>query len=650
MNLRTCRTSTRSHTMSPTFLHHIPHHITHRLLRLLAIIALLTGLTSGLLVPGAAAAAPGEFSAPIGGNSFLPPHLAFKPSATALSNDRIEVRFDIQPGYYLYRDKLAIEATGLVPADVKITASELMPGVQKDDPNFGVTEIYTEPLVWPVTVTGGQRPLTLTLSVRYQGCASQGICYPPEVALLPVTLPVATDLASSETSPASVPEGQNGIHEIARNLDEGAIWINLLLFLGAGIGLAFTPCMLPMMPIVATVVLGRHDAAHPLSHLRGFLLALAYVLGMALTYAVAGVFAGLTGTLVSGLLQNPWVLGSFALIYVVLAGAMLGLYSLQLPNALQGKLAQESSRVHGGSLPTAFILGALSALIVGPCVAAPLAGALLYIGQTGNAVLGGGLLFVMAFGMGLPLLAMGASAGTLVIKTGPWMETIKKAFGFILLGTAWWILSPVLPDNVFIGGFGLLAIMAGVLLKAFERLPERSHLQSRLGKGLGIILVALGLAWLAGALGGATRLDRPLSPFIAGDTAATPTLAPLPMARVTTISALDAALRDSRRPAFIDVYADWCVSCKEFEHDTLGDPAVRKALESFTLIRVDVTASDAEARTLLQRFGLFGPPGMVFYAPGGRLLHDATLAGYVGPEAFLKQLKRVQGLAEKTGN
>lgn len=623
--------------------------LSRTLSRLLAALALVAGLLSGLLVPVAAVAAPGEFSAPAGG-SFLPPHLAFKPSATGLKSDQIEVRFDIQPGYYLYRSKLAIETTGLIPADVKITAGELPPGIQKDDPNFGVTEIFTEPLTWLVTVNGGQRPLTLTLSVRYQGCASQGICYPPEIAVLPVTLPVAIDVAPSETAPGSVVEDQNGIHEIARSLDEGTLWLNLLLFLGAGIGLAFTPCMLPMMPIVATVVLGRHDAAHPLSHLRGFLLALAYVLGMALTYALAGVFAGLTGTLVSGLLQNPWVLTTFALVYVVLAGAMLGLYNLQLPNALQGRLAQESSRVHGGSLPTTFVLGALSALIVGPCVAAPLAGALLYIGQTGNGLLGGGLLFALAFGMGMPLLVMGASAGTLVIKTGPWMETIKKAFGFILLGTAWWIVSPVLPDNVFIGGFGILAITAGVLLKAFERLPERSHLPSRLGKALGITLVALGLAWLAGALGGATRLDRPLSPFIAGDAASAPALTPLQMMRVTTITALDAALRDSQQPAFIDVYADWCVSCKEFERDTLGDPAVRKALESFTLIRVDVTASDAEARHLLQRFGLFGPPGMVFYAPGGRLLHDATLAGYVAPEAFLKQLKRVQRLAEKTGN
>lgn len=598
-----------------------------------------------------ALSAPGDFSSPNGGMSFLPPHLAFKPSVTPLNSEQLEVRFDIQPGYYLYRSKLGVEPTGLLPADVKVTASELPPGTQKDDPNFGATEIYTEPLAWPVTVHGGQRPLTLTLAVRYQGCASQGICYPPETALLPVTLPVPSELAPPEAAPpVAGAEGQNGIHEIARSLDEGTLWLNLLLFLGAGIGLAFTPCMLPMMPIVATVVLGRHDAAHPLTHLRGFLLALAYVFGMALTYALAGVFAGLTGTLASGLLQNPWVLGSFALIYVVLAGAMLGLYNLQLPNALQGKLAQESGRVHGGSLPTAFVLGALSALIVGPCVAAPLAGALLYIGQTGNALLGGSLLFAMAFGMGIPLLAMGGSAGTLVIKTGPWMETIKKAFGFILLGTAWWILSPVLPDSIFMGGFGVLAITAGVLLKAFERLPERSHLPSRLGKALGITLVALGLAWLAGALGGATRLDRPLSPFIAGNNTAFTEAAPLPMTRIATVAALDAALRDTQKPVFIDVYADWCVSCKEFERDTLGDAAVRSELNAFTLIRVDVTASDDESRNLLQRFGLYGPPGMVFYAPGGRLLLDATLAGYVGPEGFLKQLKRVLRLAEKTGN
>jgi thiol:disulfide interchange protein DsbD len=605
--------------------------------------------TIALLVAAPLAiAGPGDFPTMPGGLNFLPPHLAFKPSATAQSSEQIEARFDIQPGYYLYRNKIAIESTGLLPADVRVTTGELPPGIQKDDPNFGPTEIYTEPLSVPVKISGGQRPLTLTLSVRYQGCASQGICYPPEVALLPVTLPTVDATPVAEEPTPVVGEAQNGVHEIARSLDQGDLWLNLLLFFGAGIGLAFTPCMLPMMPIVATVVLGRHDAAHPLSHLRGFMLALAYVLGMALTYALAGVFAGLSGTLISGVLQNPWVLGSFALVYVVLAGGMLGFYNLQLPNALQGKLAEESNRVHGGSLPAAVILGALSALIVGPCVAAPLAGALLYIGQTGNALLGGCLLFIMAFGMGIPLLAMGASAGTLVIKTGPWMETIKKAFGFILLGTAWWILAPVLPDGIVMAGFGVLAITAGVLLKALERLPERTQLSRRLGKALGVVFVALGLAWLAGAFGGATRLDRPLSPFIASAHIKTTDAEPLPMARVTTIAALDAALRDTRKPAFIDVYADWCVSCKEFERDTLGDPAVRQALDVFTLIRVDVTASDAEAQSLLKRFGLYGPPGMVFYAPGGRLLLDATLAGYVGPEDFLKQLKRVQTLAEKT--
>lgn len=615
-----------------------------RLLLMIVLVAL--GITTTLITPLAHAAS-GDFSLAPGSNTFLPPQVAFKPSATAINNTQIEVRFDTQPGYYLYRSKLAVEATGLIPADVRMSASGLPPGQQKDDPNFGPTEIYSDPLIWPVTITGGQRPLTLTLSVRYQGCASQGVCYPPEVALLPVTLPVQDAQASPPPALTSVTPAENGIHEIARSLDQGALWLNLLLFFGAGIGLAFTPCMLPMMPIVATVVLGRHDAAHPLSHLRGFSLALAYVLGMALTYALAGVFAGLSGTLVSGLLQNPWVLGSFALIYVVLAGAMLGLYNLQLPNSLQGKLAQESSRVHGGSLSAGFVLGALSALIVGPCVAAPLAGALLYIGQTGNGFLGGSLLFAMAFGMGLPLLAMGASAGTLVIKTGPWMETIKKAFGFILLGTAWWILAPVVSESVLMGGFGILAIAAGVLLKALERLPERAQLPSLLGKALGVILVAMGLAWLAGALGGATRMDRPLAPFTTSVDTPNAELPPLEMPRVTAIAALEAALRDSRKPAFIDVYADWCISCKEFERDTLGNPIVRQTLEAFTLIRVDVTASDAESRNLLQRFGLYGPPGMVFYAPGGRLLHDATLAGYVGPEAFLKQLKRVQALATK---
>ena len=591
-------------------------------------------------------AAPGNF-----GGAFLPPTEAFRPSVEATDSNQIRIRFDIQPGYYLYRDKLSVEPTGLLPADVKVVPGSLPTGIQKDDPNFGMTEIYQDPIDWPVQINGGPRPFNLTVSVRYQGCASQGICYPPEVALLVVSMPAAapteTSLPTSDGKPITTgPE--NGITEIARSLDQGVLWLNLLLFFGAGIGLAFTPCMLPMMPIVATVILGRHDAAHPISHARGFMLALFYVLGMAITYSVAGVFAGLSGTLISGILQNPWVLGSFALVYVALAGAMLGLYTLQLPSAFQGKLAEESQRLHGGSLPAVFVLGALSALIVGPCVAAPLAGALLYIGQTGNGLFGGLLLFALAFGMGIPLLAMGASAGTLVPKTGPWMESIKKAFGFILLATAWWIVSPVLPGPVTLGGFGVLAMVAAVLLRAVDRLPPRAPLSERLGKALGLILAVLGLVWIIGALAGGTRLDQPLSPLTSTTSVTTPEAAPLAMTTVRTAEALDAALRDSLKPAFIDVYADWCVSCKEFEHDTLGNAAVRDALNAFTLIRVDVTASDEAARTLLKRFGLYGPPGMVFYAPGGRLLHDATLAGYVGPEAFLKQLIHVRALAGKT--
>lgn len=603
------------------------------------------GIFCGALFVGTVSvAAPDSFS-----GAFLPPAQAFRPAVEAISSDQLKVHFDVQPGYYLYKTKLAIEPTGLMPADVQLIPGTLPAGLTKDDPNFGPTEIYQEPIDWPVQLRGGQRPFNLTLSVRYQGCASQGICYPPEVALLTVTLPAAapTEEVAPPNLTAQPPQPVNGISEIARSLDEGMLWLNLLIFFGAGIGLAFTPCMLPMMPIVVTVILGRHDAAHPISHSRGFMLALFYVLGMAITYSVAGVFAGLSGTLVSGLLQNPWVLTCFALMYVVLAGAMLGFYTLQLPNALQGKLAEGSQRLHGGSLPAVFGLGALSALIVGPCVAAPLAGALLYIGQTGNGLLGGLLLFCLAFGMGVPLLAMGASAGTLVPKTGPWMESVKKAFGFILLGTAWWIVSPALPGTVTLGGFGVLAVLAAILLRAIDRLPDRAPLSSRLGKAIGVISLIVGMAWIVGALAGGTRLDQPLSPFTNNTPQSIGQIAPLPMTTVTTLESLENALRDSQKPVFIDVYADWCVSCKEFEHDTLGDPAVRQALEAFTLIRVDVTASDEAARTLLKRFGLYGPPGMVFYAPGGRLLHDATLAGYVGPEAFLKQLEHVRTIARK---
>lgn len=588
-------------------------------------------------------------------NAFLPPSQAFKPSVEAVNSDQIRIHFDTQPGYYLYRNKLSVEATGLIPADVQLEPTTLPNGIQKDDPNFGTLEIFPDPIDWSIRIKGGQRPLTLDLSVRYQGCASQGICYPPEISLLSVALPAPVTVTTNtepdhSTNPATISTTTaptNGITEIARSLDEGMLWLNLLIFFGAGIGLAFTPCLLPMMPIVVTVIFGRHDTEHPITHTKGFLLALSYVLGMAITYSAAGVFAGLSGTLISGVLQSPWILGSFALLYVLLAGAMLGFYTLQLPNSLQGILAQRSQHIHGGSMPAVFLLGAFSSLIVGPCVAAPLAGALLYIGQTGNAFLGGLLLFVLALGMGVPLLVMGASAGTLAPKTGPWMESIKKAFGFILLGTAWWILSPVVPGSVTLGGFGVLAVFGAILLRAIDRLPPRASLASRLGKAVGVIFLAAGLTWIVGALAGGTRIDQPLNTLMAKDPAPENQIQPLALTTVNSLDALENILRESHQPVFIDVYADWCVSCKEFEHDTLDNPAVRKALQSFTVVKVDVTASDDVARSLLNRFGLYGPPGMVFYAPGGRLLHDATLAGYVGPDAFLKQLEHVINLANK---
>lgn len=346
----------------------------------------------------------------------LPPTVAFKPAARALDGQTIEVRFEIAKGYYLYRNKFRFAVT---PDSVQL-GSPLMPkGKEKIDEIFGNVEVYyKEALIRLPVERNSSGPLPLILTLTSQGCADAGVCYPPQKQTLSVELP----------DPAMAPAASTGDESgrIAQLLRNAELWLAVASFFGFGLLLSLTPCLFPMLPILSGIIVGSGRDGHGVSHSRGFALALVYVLGMALIYALAGVVAGLTGTLLSAALQNPWALGGFALIFVVLSFSMFGFYELQLPTFLQSKVAEEAAHIKGGSLPGVAVMGALSAIIVGPCVAAPLAGALLYIGQTGDALLGGLALFCMALGMGVPLLVLGFSAGTLLPKSGPWMEAVKK--------------------------------------------------------------------------------------------------------------------------------------------------------------------------------------------------------------------------------
>lgn len=572
------------------------------------------------------------FTALAHAEEFLDPAVAFKPAVRAIDGRTLEISYEIAKGYYLYRDKFRFVADG----DAASLGEPVFPkGKEKDDDNFGKVEVYYKSVAVRVPVERkASGTLALTLKVTSQGCADAGVCYPPQTQALAVELP---DPASAPAAPAGAGDGDES-GTIAATLKHAGFWTSLALFFIAGLGLSLTPCVFPMIPILSGIIAGQGQRS---SHARGFWLALAYVLGMAVTYAAAGVAAGLTGTLISSALQNPWVLGAFALVFVVLSFSMFGFYELQLPVALQSKLSEESGHLQGGRGVGVFLMGALSALIVGPCVAAPLAGALLYIGQTGDAVLGGSALFAMALGMGAPLIAVGVAGGSLLPKTGPWMEGVKKAFGVLLLATAVWLVSPVVPPVAAMLAWAALLIIPAIYLHALDPLPPTAKGWHRFWKGIGIVMLLTGAALLIGALAGSRDPLQPLAGLRGGAVAAES--ARLPFEPVRSVAELDARLAAVDRPVMLDFYADWCVSCKEMEKFTFADPAVRARLAGFTLLKADVTANGADDKALLARFGLFGPPGIIFFDPRGKEIAGVRVVGYQDAASFLRSLDRAAG-------
>jgi thiol:disulfide interchange protein DsbD len=576
----------------------------------------------------------------------LAPEQAFRFSAKAIDADTIEARWQIVDGYYMYRDKFKFVLEGGT-----LGTAKLPPGKMKEDDLFGKVETYRKEvkILLPVKATGA-----VTLKAVSQGCWDGGICYPPlnqdaklELAAAtgapgsaaPQAMPVAAAPAPTPAAPAAAaaaaPADESS--RIAGLFKGDNLALVLVSFFGFGLLLSLTPCVFPMIPILSGIIVNH---GHAVSHLRAFVLSLAYVLGMAVTYAAVGVAAGLSGTLLSAALQNAWVLGSFALVFVVLSLSMFGFYELQMPAALQSRVSDTANR-QGGSLPAIALMGALSALIVGPCVAAPLAGALLYIAQTGNAVLGGAALFVMALGMGLPLLLVGAFSRSLLPKSGPWMDGVKNFFGVVMLATALWLVSPVIPMWLQMLGWALLMVVPAIYLHALDPLPPHAHAFQRLGKGLGVALLVGGAAMLIGVLGGARDPLQPLG-FLRGATAA---VSPAPtFERVATVERLDARLAEAKsagKAVMLDFYADWCVSCKEMERFTFADPKVAARMKQLVLLQADVTANTGADAALLKRFGLFGPPGIIFWDAAGRELLDLRVVGFQPAETFLPTLERV---------
>ncbi|MDI4633077.1 protein-disulfide reductase DsbD [Pelomonas sp. V22] len=572
-------------------------------------------------------------------DDFLEPEQAFKLSVKAIDAGNVEVRYEIAPGYYMYREQFRVEANGAT-----LGAPVLPAGKTKFDETFNKTvEIYREQLLVRVPVTQAAGPFKL--SVTGQGCADKGLCYPPQTTTVELRLPdasaapAATPVAAQQQSSQAPIAGSSESSRLDAALQSGQFWTVIGVFFVAGLLLSLTPCVLPMLPILSSIIVGEGARA---SRGRSFLLALSYSLGMALVYTALGVAAGLAGEGLAAALQKPWVLALFATALVVFSLSMFGVYELQLPSSMTGGLSSASQKLPAGHFAGVFVMGGVSALIVSPCVAAPLAGALVYLSQTRDVLLGGGALFALACGMSVPLLLLGASAGALLPRAGAWMDGVKHFFGMLLLGVALWTVQPVLPASLAQALWGALLIASAAMLGLFEHGHASGRPRTWLRKTAAVVALVYGLLQLLGAAAGGTDPLKPLAGLaMARAEAGSPSGRGLAFQPVRSLAELDAAVANAGRPVMLDFYADWCVSCKEMERYTFSDASVRKRLEGALLLKADVTANNADDKELLKRFKLFGPPGTIFFDAQGQELKAARVIGYQDAQRFNSTLDAV---------
>jgi thiol:disulfide interchange protein DsbD len=568
-------------------------------------------------------------------NPYLPPDEAYILSVDSTADNGARLHWDIANGYYLYRDKIHVAVVS--PSTVQIAGLETPAGTIKEDEYFGKMEIYHNQVDATVSFTRqATAAVPVTLKIGYQGCAEGGFCYPPLSKQIDITLPAMAAGADNAPAAGGGPLSEQDL--IADQLGGDQAWLTALGLFGVGLLLAFTPCIFPMIPILSSIIVGEGENV---TTRRAFTLSLIYVLAMALTYTVAGVFAGLFGENLQALLQSPWSIIPFSLLFIVLALSMFGFYELQLPQSWQTRLNEMSNRQSRGKFIGVAIMGALSALIVGPCVAAPLAGVLIYIGLSGDAVTGGFSLFMMSLGMGLPLLIVGTSAGKLMPRAGAWMTTIKAIFGVMLLGLAIWMLERILPDPVALSLWGILLIGCGVYMGALSRLEATAGGWQKLWKALGFVALLYGALMIIGAAGGGDDVWQPLKGLrlSATDTSGGGHTAFEPVKGISGLQAeLDAAsLRG--QPVMVDFYADWCVECKHLEKRTFSDPDVIQSLSGVHLLQADVTANDPRDQALLKQFGLFGPPAILFFDRQGQELRRSRLIGFLDSDAFVDHVR-----------
>ncbi|HHS99349.1 MAG TPA: protein-disulfide reductase DsbD, partial [Thiomicrospira sp.] len=563
---------------------------------------------------------------------------AFAFSHKINNSGQLEVHWNVANDYHLYQDKIK---TSVIKGNATLGTLELPRAELIDDELFGKTMVYHGQFSaqLPISQITGQA----TIQIEYQGCsAASGVCYPPvkkqivvDASKINTASNISTNTANIATASVNSGEELSETDQIADTLKNSSVWIVIATFFIFGLLLSLTPCVFPMIPILSSIIVGQGDQ---LTTRRAFVMSLVYVLAMSVTYTVAGVLAGVFGENLQAAFQNPWIIGSFSAIFILLALSMFGFYELQLPSGLQSKLTSISNKQQGGTLTGVAIMGFLSALIVGPCVAPPLAGALIYIGQTGDALLGGTALFAMSMGMGLPLLLLGTSAGKLLPRAGAWMDNVKAVFGVMLIGIAIWMAERIVPAEVAMTSWALLFMISAVYLGAFESTAEKSG-WLKLAKGFGLALFLYGAMILTGLLGGSTQMFQPLKVFQGGTGHGAVQSEHLVFKTIKSQADLEAELAKGQ-PVMLDFYADWCVSCKEMEALTFTDSGVHTALKGVTLLKADVTANDDIDKTLMKNFGIIGPPAILFFNPQGIEQKAQRVVGFKNSTDFIATIKK----------
>ncbi|MCF6345675.1 MAG: protein-disulfide reductase DsbD [Thiomicrorhabdus sp.] len=570
----------------------------------------------------------------------LPVEEAFQFSHKINQNGQLELSWNVTDDYHLYQDKFKVQVT---EGQAKIGQLILPPATTVDDPIFGIKDVYHGQFNAIVPITDIITP-TATIEVSYQGCSiSMAVCYPPTKQIIQIdqnsintdaiaALPTATSNQALDNNPDSE---FSETDLITNTLKNNSLWIVIGTFFVFGLLLSFTPCVFPMIPILSSIIVGQ--GVH-LTTRRAFIMSLVYVLAMALTYTFAGVLAGMFGQNLQATFQNPWIIGTFSFIFILLALSMFGFYELQLPARLQSKLTHYSNQQKGGTLTGVAIMGFLSALIVGPCMAPPLAGALIYIGQTGDAFLGGMALFAMSMGMGLPLIIIGTSSAKFMPRAGAWMEKVKAFFGVMLIGVAIWMLERILPVEITMINWAILFIVTAVYMGAFDTTHEKTG-WFKLAKGLGIVLFLYGLIILIGLMGGSKDVYQPLKTFQGSANAGQVQSTKLNFKIIKSVADLEIELAKGN-PVMLDFYADWCISCKEMERLTFSDAQVQQALIGVTLLKADVTQNDAIDIALMQHFGIVGPPAILFFNPQGQEQKVQRVVGFKSAEEFTGNIER----------